>query len=76
MFVCLSHDEILQVGEQIVLVFFWKDAERVVQMKVLDNVRMERERVLIGCMRYWLVRAEKTELGMTVGKGDARESPR
>ena len=29
--------------------------------------------MLIGCMRYWPVRAEKTELDMTVGKGDARE---
>jgi hypothetical protein len=29
--------------------------------------------VLIGCMRYWPVRAEKTELGMTVGEDDTRE---
>ena len=41
MFLRLPHDEILQVGERMVLVFFWKIAERVVQMKVLDNVRME-----------------------------------
>ena len=29
--------------------------------------------MLIGCMRYWPVRAEKTDLNVTVGKGDARE---
>ena len=29
--------------------------------------------MLIGCMRYWPVRAEKTELDVAVGKGDARE---
>ena len=29
--------------------------------------------MLIGCMRYWPVRAEKTELRVTVGKGDVRE---
>ena len=27
----------------------------------------------MGCMRYWSVRAEKTEFDMTVGKGDARK---
>ena len=29
--------------------------------------------MLIGCMRYWPVHAENTELVMTVGKGDARK---
>ena len=29
--------------------------------------------MLIGCMGYWSVRAEKTQLDMAVGKGDARE---
>jgi hypothetical protein len=29
--------------------------------------------VLFACMRYGPVRAKKTELDMTVGKGDARE---
>ena len=43
MSVGLPHDEVLQIGEWVMLGFSREFVERVVLMKVLDNVRVERE---------------------------------